>query len=161
MNNREFFIRRWEAEQPAFAKVLRAVPENQLEYRPHERSARAGALAWQLAVEQQQLSQIIEKGEVQFAIPETPKDIQTIIKAWDDATHLLGERLKSANDDTWARKASFVMNGQVVWSDTTENMFWGYLFDMVHHRGQLSAYLRPMGGKVPSIYGPSADDAGG
>ena len=46
------------------------------------------------------------------------------------------------------------------WSDTLENMFWGYLFDMVHHRGQLSAYLRPMGGKVPSIYGPSADDSG-
>jgi len=34
------------------------------------------------------------------------------------------------------------------------------LFDIVHHRGQLSTYIRPMGGKVPSIYGPSADDAG-
>ena len=31
----------------------------------------------------------------------------------------------------------------------------------IHHRGQLSAYIRPMGGKVPSIYGPSADDSGG
>jgi uncharacterized damage-inducible protein DinB len=40
-------------------------------------------------------------------------------------------------------------------------MCWGYLFDMVHHRGQLSSYLRPMGAKVPSIYGPSADDSGG
>jgi uncharacterized damage-inducible protein DinB len=34
---------------------------------------------------------------------------------------------------------------------------WFILFDAIHHRGQLSAYLRPMGGKVPSIYGPSAD----
>ena len=33
------------------------------------------------------------------------------------------------------------------------------LFDALHHRGQLSVYLRPMGGKVPSIYGPSADTA--
>jgi uncharacterized damage-inducible protein DinB len=39
-------------------------------------------------------------------------------------------------------------------------MLWGLLFDAVHHRGQLSAYIRPMGGKVPSIYGPSGDDAG-
>jgi hypothetical protein len=37
---------------------------------------------------------------------------------------------------------------------------WGFLFDEVHHRGQLSTYLRPMGGKVPSIHGPSADDPG-
>jgi uncharacterized damage-inducible protein DinB len=32
------------------------------------------------------------------------------------------------------------------------------LFDAIHHRGQLSAYIRPMGGKVPAIYGPSADE---
>lgn len=44
-----------------------------------------------------------------------------------------------------------------MWTDKKKNMLWGFLFDMVHHRGQLSAYIRPMGGKVPSIYGPSAD----
>jgi len=54
----------------------------------------------------------------------------------------------------------FIYGGAAVWEDTLQNMLWGYLFDMVHHRGQLSAYLRPMGGKVPSIYGPSADDQG-
>ena len=37
---------------------------------------------------------------------------------------------------------------------------WDFMFDAIHHRGQLSAYLRPMGGKVPSIYGPSADETG-
>ena len=40
------------------------------------------------------------------------------------------------------------------------DMLWGFLFDGIHHRGQLSTYLRPMGAKVPSIYGPSADDPG-
>ena len=39
-------------------------------------------------------------------------------------------------------------------------MIWSTLFDLIHHRGQLSTYIRPMGGKVPSIYGPSADDPG-
>jgi uncharacterized damage-inducible protein DinB len=34
----------------------------------------------------------------------------------------------------------------------------GFLYDAVHHRGQLTTYLRPMGGKVPSIYGPSGDE---
>jgi uncharacterized damage-inducible protein DinB len=35
---------------------------------------------------------------------------------------------------------------------------WGFLLDIIHHRGQLSTYLRPMGAKVPQIYGPSADE---
>ena len=35
---------------------------------------------------------------------------------------------------------------------------WMFFFDAIHHRGQLSTYIRPMGGKVPSIYGPSGDD---
>jgi uncharacterized damage-inducible protein DinB len=37
-------------------------------------------------------------------------------------------------------------------------MAWGFLFDIVHHRGQISTYLRPMGSTVPQIYGPSGDE---
>jgi uncharacterized damage-inducible protein DinB len=52
------------------------------------------------------------------------------------------------------------MNGTPVWEAPLGDMLWGFLFDAIHHRGQLSAYLRPMGAKVPSIYGPSGDDPG-
>jgi uncharacterized damage-inducible protein DinB len=38
-----------------------------------------------------------------------------------------------------------------------QGLAWMLMLDAIHHRGQLSTYLRPMGGKVPSIYGPSAD----
>jgi len=58
MSTREFFLQRWEQEQPAFAKVLRAIPEGQLGYRPHERCTPAGALAWQLVEEQKQWQQM-------------------------------------------------------------------------------------------------------
>jgi uncharacterized damage-inducible protein DinB len=37
-------------------------------------------------------------------------------------------------------------------------MAWGFLFDIVHHRGQITTYLRPMGSTVPQIYGPSGDE---
>ena len=46
------------------------------------------------------------------------------------------------------------------WEESVGGFVWGFLFDLIHHRGQLTTYLRPMGGKVPSIYGPSADDSG-
>ena len=160
MSTREFFIKRWESEQPAFGKVLRAMPEGQLGYRPHERCSAAGALAWQLAEEQKQLVEMIKTGEVKFALTPHPETAEEIVDAWDKATADLRAGLQAADDAKWSGGARLVMGEDSVWSDTLENMCWGYLFDMVHHRGQLSSYLRPMGGKVPSIYGPSADDAG-
>jgi hypothetical protein len=52
----------------------------------------------------------------------------------------------------------FMYQGQEVMSETGYNNAWGFLFDIIHHRGQLSTYLRPMGSTVPQIYGPSADE---
>lgn len=159
MNNREFFIKRWEAEQPAFLKVLRAVPEGQLRYRPHDRSTAAGALAWQIADEQRQLVGLLKSGEVRFKVTPHPDAASDIAAEYEKATNELRTLLQNA-ESKWEAPAQFYFNDSAAWSDTTGNMFWGYLFDMVHHRGQLSAYLRPMGGKVPAIYGPSADDTG-
>jgi uncharacterized damage-inducible protein DinB len=160
-SNREFFKERWEAEMPAFGRVLRALPKDRLDYRPHERSASASGLGWQLAVEQQALSTLCEKGEVEWSQPEAAGDHDAMIAAWDKATEELRGRLASLDDAAWEKKAKFLMPGAPAWETTLDEMFWGFLFDMIHHRGQLSTYIRPMGGKVPAIYGPSADDAGG
>lgn len=160
MNIPEFFVKKWEAEQPAFGKVLRAIPADQLGYRPHERSASAGGIAWQLAEEQRSLSEMLDHGEVQWQTRKHPESIEEIVAAWDKATDELRQRLAGLDEAKFASDAKIVM-GESSWPDTVGNMLWGFLLDMIHHRGQLSAYLRPMGAKVPSIYGPSADDAGG
>jgi len=52
------------------------------------------------------------------------------------------------------------MGGTVTWETTVGDMLFGFLFDAIHDRGQLSSYLRPMAAKVPAIYGPSGDDPG-
>lgn len=160
MDLHEFFVQRWEAEQPAFARVLRAIPEGQLSYTPHERSTKAGDLAWQLVQEQNDYLHLLEKGEINYEKQQHPATAAEIAKAWDEATEKVRAKLKTLSAEKAAGPAKFAMGGNVVWEDTVGNMMWGYLFDMVHHRGQLSTYLRPMGGKVPSIYGPSADDMG-
>lgn len=159
MEIHEFFVKRWEAEQPAFAKVIRAMPEGQLAYRPHERSTSAGDLAWQLVIEQRQLVEMIEKGETRWAPTPHPATANEIAEGWESATEDLRKALGKLDAARAAAPAKLIMGegeGQA-WSDALGNMLWGYLFDMIHHRGQLSTYLRPMGGKVPSIYGPSAD----
>ena len=61
------------------------------------------------------------------------------------------------DEASWSRVAQFYYSGKVVSEQPVGQFLWFILFDAIHHRGQLSAYLRPMGGTVPSIYGPSAD----
>jgi uncharacterized damage-inducible protein DinB len=160
MNNKEFFVERFEIEQPAFKKVLAALPGDKLDYTPHERSTAAGNLAWQLAEEQRNLAELLERGETAYEARKRPASREEIEAAWDKATTDLRTRLASCADEQWGGQVKFVVGGEAAWSDTLQNMMWGFLFDMVHHRGQLSSYLRPMGGKVPAIYGPSGDDRG-
>jgi uncharacterized damage-inducible protein DinB len=65
------------------------------------------------------------------------------------------------DDNAWNHQAWLIQGTEeILLKDTVGGLLWIALFDTVHHRGQLSTYIRPMGGNVPSIYGPSADDAG-
>jgi len=146
---------------PAFLKVLKALPHEQLHYKPHERSTGAGDLAWQLALEQGHLSQLLDTGVVNYENVPRPDSLDAIVAEFEKATEELKKRLPAIDEAKWASTGDFRMGGQSVWSSTVQDLCWGFLFDMIHHRGQLSTYIRPMGGKVPSIYGPSADDQGG
>jgi uncharacterized damage-inducible protein DinB len=156
MSTRLFFAERLASELPAFERVLAALPADQLHYTPHEKNKPAGDLAWQLAVEMAGLKELFESGDINYDTGETPSH-ENIVSAFKQSAEAALANVKVLDDERWAGKARFLMGGQVAWETTVEGMAWSFIFDMVHHRGQLSVYLRPMGGKVPSIYGPSAD----
>jgi hypothetical protein len=158
-NYREYFIECFEAEKPKFLRVLRAIPDGQADYRPHPRSTSAGDLAWLLASELGDSCELIDRGEVSFVFRPAPA-LSECIAVYERNAADLQKRLASVTDEAWLGKARFLVNGAAVWEATLGDMLFGFLFDAIHHRGQLSAYLRPMGGKVPSIYGPSGDDPG-
>ncbi len=159
MNVREFYAKRWEMEQPAFLRVLRALPADKLSYKPHERSASAGDLAWQLAEEQKSLCDLVDKGEIRWDKSDRPATLDGIVAAYEKHTDDLRRKLAKLDDHKFESGGKFIMGGKVVGESSVRDYLWGFLFDMVHHRGQLAAYIRPMGGKVPSIYGPSGDEA--
>lgn len=158
MSTREFFASRLTSELPAFHRVVRALPADRLDYKPHERSTAAGALAAQIAYEMEHLLQLFDKGEIHYVPTEPPTSIEEIAAALERDGAAAAERVKSISEEHWNAPAKFYAGGNPVWESTVSGMAWSYLFDLVHHRGQLSAYIRPMGGKVPSIYGPSADE---
>ena len=87
--------------------------------------------------------------------------LDEMVRAYEKAHSELAPALERVDDRTWNEKITqFVMDGRVFFEVPLGQMFWLGLFDAIHHRGQLSVYIRPMGGRVPSIYGPSADDPG-
>ena len=156
MSERESFLKRWEQEQEKFERVLEAVPAGRLDYRPHEKSRSAGELVTLLAREQEMVVGLLDTGRVQF---EQPKEepLEAMKTLWRENTARVRERLHKLDDSAWDSPVKFMMGARVGNELPMSEMLWGFLLDMVHHRGQLSTYIRPMGGKVPSIYGPSAD----
>ena len=160
MTNREFYIARLTAEAPLFVKVIRAVPAARADYRPHPKSRSAAELAWLFVGEMKSAAELVEKRRVEWADPKTGPSLEAAAVALESAQKQLLALVGRLDGKAWARKAALLMGGQVGWSAPLGEMLWGFLFDAIHHRGQLSTYIRPAGGKVPSIYGPSGDDPG-
>ena len=159
-NTREYYAECFKAERPKFLRVLQSVPADQTEYRPHPRSSTAGDLVWLLASELGDACALIDGGEVNFVVKPAPAKLSDSIAAYERNATELEKRLGGLDDAAWGKNVRFLMDGSVAWEAALGDMLFGFLFDAIHHRGQLSSYLRPMGAKVPSIYGPSADDPG-
>jgi len=161
MTNREFCIARRKAEYPAFVKVLKAMPQGRLDYRPEPRSRSAAELGWVLAFEEAALRTLVETGSVTWKEAPPPATVAEIVAAYEEAAQAVTDAIGRMDDEAWEKKGRFYMAPDAPpWESPISETLWGFLFDAIHHRGQLSTYLRPMGGKVPSIYGPSADDPG-
>jgi uncharacterized damage-inducible protein DinB len=160
MTNREFCLDRRKRERKAFVNVLKAVPQDRLDYRPEPRSRTAVELAWLIAFADSALLPLIEKGSAEWKEAPAPAKVEEIVAAYERNAKAVDDLIARTSDQAWEQKVKFFFGTPEPWQDTLENFVWGFLHDAIHHRGQLTTYLRPMGSKVPSIYGPSADDTG-
>ena len=154
----DFYLKRAKAEFPVFLKVFKALP-NDLSYKPHDRSPSAEQLVWIITSEMKALIDVVDTGKSDWedAAPPALDEMIGMYEKW--STELL-HKVANLDDASSERNAQFLYKGTVVMERPMMELLWDFMFDAIHHRGQLSAYLRPMGGKVPSIYGPSADDPG-
>jgi uncharacterized damage-inducible protein DinB len=164
LSNREFFIRQWTMEYPSFVDVCKALPPDKLEYRPHPASRSAGELVALLVSVEKSCVEICETGQSSYNSgmrwhPDSGlTTLEEMLAAYETNHRALLHKLSHIDDVTWNRPAWLKRGEQdIILKDTVGGLMWIALFDAVHHRGQLSTYIRPMGGKVPSIYGPSGD----
>jgi uncharacterized damage-inducible protein DinB len=135
--------------------VLQAYPESKINLKPAEKSRTAAELAMVLAVEERVVKSLMQTGSTDLTLLnyEVPPSMTEIISIWDQAV--------AANDAALALMSSRDFERPVNFYDMRISLgdaLWYELFDHIHHRGQISVYIRLAGAKLPSIYGPTADE---
>ena len=158
MSEKQQFLDVWEKEFPTTLKLLKAFPSAKLDLRPHEKSKSAKELAWNFVVEEKIIDGAL-KGEIDFQhIPPPPATCDEIISTYEKAHKEMVERIKKTPDAELNETVKFFTGPKQMGDVRKMDILWLSLMDSVHHRGQFSVYLRMAGAKVPSIYGPTADE---
>jgi uncharacterized damage-inducible protein DinB len=152
MDEKSLFTNFWNQESKTTQKVLARIPEGS-QYRPDPKSRTAQDIAWQILCEERMLIDALESGKAEWAPAPTPATIKEIVETYEKEGASTAERLAALPDAKWSGTLDFFGTHR-----PASTMAWSFLFDIVHHRGQISTYLRPMGSTVPQIYGPSADE---
>ncbi len=159
MDHKEFFLKHWEQEAAATRKVISRIPEDRCDYRADPKARTARESAWLIVREEIELATGMEKGVFDWKEVAAPAKVSDVIAEYDRHHDLVTARLRAIAGPRWETQVPFLYEGQEVMKEPGYEMAWGFLLDQIHHRGQLSTYLRPMGAKVPTIYGPSADES--
>ena len=136
-------------------KVLAAVPADKGDYRPDDRSMSALELCWHIAGAEAFFATAITTGAFPTPgkMPETIKTSQDVVAWYDGVVKSNLPKFKTLTGEQCVKVLDSPIGALPLIS------FFNLMINhTVHHRGQLSAYLRPMGAKVPSIYGHSRDD---
>lgn len=140
-------------------KVLRAFPADQGDFRPHPRSNTVKDQAYTFVMEQHMIS-LAFRDELRLGgpKPEKPADLNAAVERFDREYHDLVRLIEQLSDEKLEGTVKFPVGPGKIGDWTKMAFAWFMLSDQIHHRGQLTVYLRMIGGKVPAIYGPSSDE---
>ena len=152
MDEKALFTKFWTNESKTTRSVLSRIPEGS-DYRPDPKSRTAQEIAWQIVCEEKMIIEALENGKAEWSPPSMPAMMQEVLAAYEAQSDTMAERWSALSQEKWDGNVAFFGADR-----PASAMAWSFLFDIVHHRGQISTYLRPMGAKVPQIYGPSGDE---
>ena len=156
---KDMFVQQLQREAQTTVKVLKALPADQSNYKPHEKSRTAKELARTFTMEQGVVDMAL-KGKIDFSqpTPPPPADYSAAIAAFESAVKDTAAKVTSTSESDLNRFIQFPIGPGKMGDFRVIDVLWTTLMDQVHHRGQFSVYLRLAGGMVPSIYGPTADE---
>lgn len=157
----KLFLNELIAEETSTRKCLERVPDSLYKWKPHEKSMELGYLALLVADIPKWLTVSIQKGTIDLSTWERHQlsTTQDLLDYFNqniaEAKNVLGQVTDEALEN---EMFTLMMNGQQLMKSTKLENINSSINHWVHHRGQLTVYMRLNDIAVPSIYGPSADD---
>ena len=159
------FLAELEREADRSRRALENVPAGKRDWKPHERSMMFGYLAYMVATIPDWIAMIVNQDELDVApkggptrtppaLDTSAEYLQALAKSFDNANQALRNTTEEHLNTPWRLLAG----GQVAIESPRHEMIRDTINHWVHHRGQMTVYLRLMDAKVPALYGPSADD---
>lgn len=159
MTEKETFLAHQEREHRTTIKVLRAFPPEEASFKPHPTSMTALETAWMMAAMLSDPDSIAgDEMKMEGEPPPTPKSWEELTTQYEKSYAAFVRKVQSMSDDELNGSIRVPMAKDRTEPQRRQDVLWYFLHAMIHHRGQLSVYLRMVGGKVPSIYGPSGDE---
>jgi uncharacterized damage-inducible protein DinB len=164
----QMFLPELDHEMGTTRRVLERVPDGNMEWRPHPKSMTLGRLASHIAELPSFAERILRHESFNIAPPQgdstyTPRSLATRQEILDlfDSNVAAGRELIAATDDaTFGQTWSLMRGDHPVFTLPRAAVVRSMLFShVIHHRGQLTVYLRLNDVPLPSVYGPSADEA--
>lgn len=154
------FVRELEAEVPSTQKCLERIPIELFSWKPHEKSMEMGYLTLLVAEIPLWIAHIARDPEIDFATFKhiEAKTTQEVLDHFKDNLAQAKEALAAMDEGSMDKSFELKANGQVIYKSNKRDEISSALNHWVHHRGQLTVYMRLNDIAVPSIYGPSADD---
>lgn len=156
------FLETYDREHATTLRVLRAYPPDKSELRPNPKLKTARELAWTFVLERGLGTKVwndeFAKGVPSGAPPKPPEKWSDLLEAYEKAHKDFVNLIQSAPDAKLSEKVHFFTAPKTMGEISRMDWIWFMLHDEIHHRGQFSVYLRLADAKVPSIYGPTADE---
>lgn len=161
MSAKQQFLKTYDDEHQRTMKVLKAFPADKPDFRPDPKCKTAREQAWAFAMEGG-LGATVLKGDLgkgpMAKMPDPPAKWGDLVAAVEKAQMDFGALVRSYSEKQLTEKVTFFVGPKQMGEVDRMTICWFLLHDQIHHRGQMSVYLRAVGAKVPSIYGPSKDE---
>lgn len=159
----ESLIAELQMEAAGTRKMIERVPEKSFGWKPHDKSMTLGRLAYHIAENPQWVSVTVDKDEIDFAakdyVEKEAKTTAELLKVFDESLAEAVECLKNASDEKLMGNWTMRNGEQVYFTMPKIAVLRSFVLNhIVHHRGQLSVYLRMLDVPLPQIYGPTADE---
>lgn len=162
MLTKELILQEFKHESLSTSRMLKVLPNEHQNWKPHEKSMSLQGIALHIVVLQTWFMNALKSNELDFAKEKLDKsfsNFETLTQQFEDKLKDIEAFIHTTDNQFWEDNFVFKFGEHIIYSGTRIGMYRGMIMNhLIHHRGQLSVYLRLLNIPVPGLYGPSADE---